>query len=557
MTKKNNTGLSPYWRDYYLNECDIAGNQPPPITERKLKSISLFSGVGGIDIACELCNIETVAFCEMDYYCQKLLKKRFYNSYVVGEDEKIKDGIPIFPDVTKLEAQKGQTGEVILYYDGKAETQFKEVQAVHGGFPCQPYSGAGQRLGNSDVRALFGEIIRLLDTIRPRWFLGENVAHFKKLGLDGILTSLERVGYDTWSCTLPANGRNAPTSRARIFIIGFDREYTAVHDKRTTFGGDAEKADENGNAGQADSGRGFDWQGSGGEEQLQSSNGGRTETLADEIQTTGLAEHQRKNICPLPDGEGRGNVRSTRQLEEWAWTPVDVRSYNGQDICEPKIRRVCNGYGTDILASERNQIRAAGNAVNPIQAYPIIRYLRYVDDMLLSGEYDFELHEHIQEKAKQIIAGMTDEQWKELRTKFWAKWNDNRFEPSEREKLYHADQKYQPYKMYANVTCNEKNCRETNAKIRGKGAGPMCNKPMDGKERWVETTFYNLFKTNITFMKIVLKDSKALYSKKQPLIEEIWRQMLDGEMLCDENKLGQILMEAGPIQHDTCFFAAE
>ena len=62
------------WRDWYLNTCDIEGTNPPAIdTRRTINCISLFSGIGGINIACELCGIKTVAFCEMNPFGQRLL----------------------------------------------------------------------------------------------------------------------------------------------------------------------------------------------------------------------------------------------------------------------------------------------------------------------------------------------------------------------------------------------------------------------------------------------------------------------------------------------------
>ena len=88
-----------------------------------------------------------------------------------------------------------------------------------GGFPCQPWSLAGKRLGEKDDRHLGPEMLRLVAELRPRWVVGENVVGFVGLGLDGMLAELENLGYAWWAAIIPAVAVDAPHRRDRIWIV--------------------------------------------------------------------------------------------------------------------------------------------------------------------------------------------------------------------------------------------------------------------------------------------------------------------------------------------------
>lgn len=163
-----------------------------------MKALSLFTGIGGIDLAAEWAGIETVAMCERDTFCQRVLKKHWAN-------------IPIYDDVCTL-TKEG------LEADGIGAIEF-----IFGGYPCQPFSSAGKRKGKSDDRHLWPEVKRLLETIRPRWFVGENVAGHITLGLDEVLTDLDNIGYTAQPVSIPAFAVNAEHERERIFIIAHDK----------------------------------------------------------------------------------------------------------------------------------------------------------------------------------------------------------------------------------------------------------------------------------------------------------------------------------------------
>ena len=111
------------------------------------------------------------------------------------------------------------------------------------------------------------------------------------------------------------------------------------------------------------------------------------------------------SVCP-----GQSEVSFEREI----WTPCDTGVYNGENFFEPKIRRVRNGNGAGVSKDYIAQIMAAGNAVNPIQIYPLIRYLKHIDDLIAHGDSRIVLHDKIKRKASEIIANFSPEQRERL-----------------------------------------------------------------------------------------------------------------------------------------------
>ncbi|MEY9097088.1 DNA cytosine methyltransferase [Paenibacillus sp. RC84] len=159
-----------------------------------MKALSLFSGIGGIDLACEWAGIETVAFCEREPFPQKVLRKHWPE-------------VPIYDDVCTLTKER-------LEADG-----IGTIDLIHGGYPCQPFSYSGKRKGKVDDRYLWPEYFRLVKELKPRWVVGENVAGHVTLGLDEALSDLEGAGYTNRAFIIPACAVDAPHRRDRVFIV--------------------------------------------------------------------------------------------------------------------------------------------------------------------------------------------------------------------------------------------------------------------------------------------------------------------------------------------------
>jgi len=161
-----------------------------------LKLLDLFSGIGGFSLGLERTGgFETVAFCEIDKFCQKVLRKHWPH-------------VRQYTDVTKLTAAQ-------LTADGIT------VDAICGGFPCQDISlaGGGAGMGEGTRSGLWSEYARLIGELRPRYVIVENVSALLGRGLDRVLGDLAQIGYDAeWHC-IPASAIGAPHQRDRVWII--------------------------------------------------------------------------------------------------------------------------------------------------------------------------------------------------------------------------------------------------------------------------------------------------------------------------------------------------
>jgi len=206
-----------------------------------LTHLSLFSGVGGLDIAASWAGFRTVGLCEWADYPRKVLSKRFPN-------------VPIWKDIRTL------TGE-----DFYEKTGLRTVNLISGGFPCQPFSAAGKRRGKDDDRYLWPEMCRVIDELRPTWVIGENVAGLvsmaepvgkailesrtvsrmpgedryqaillqqERMLFNGILQDFDRIGYEVQPFIIPACGVDAPHRRDRLAIVGYSNRNEQFANKK-------------------------------------------------------------------------------------------------------------------------------------------------------------------------------------------------------------------------------------------------------------------------------------------------------------------------------------
>jgi DNA-cytosine methyltransferase len=176
--------------------------------QKMYKIVDLFSGIGGFSYAAEqiVGGFETIAFVEQDDYCQKVLRKHWHD-------------VPIYSDIRSFDAK-----------------EYKDADIVVGGFPCQPWSVAGSQRGSEDDRDLWHEMVRVIEDIRPRWIIGENVSGFvtMPMGLRRSLVDLESIGYKAIPYLIPAAAVDAKHRRMRCWIVGYSE-----HDgsSTTTFRG--------------------------------------------------------------------------------------------------------------------------------------------------------------------------------------------------------------------------------------------------------------------------------------------------------------------------------
>jgi len=158
---------------------------------------SLFSGIGGFDLAAEWMGWENKFHCDTNTFSRKLCQFYWPNS---------------------------------KSYDNIKTTDFTiwrgKIDVLSGGFPCQPFSTAGKRLGKEDERHLWPEMFRAIKEIKPRYIVGENVRGIlswsEGLVLEEVYSDLESEGYEVQTILLPAVGVNAPHKRDRVWIVAKD-----------------------------------------------------------------------------------------------------------------------------------------------------------------------------------------------------------------------------------------------------------------------------------------------------------------------------------------------
>ena len=296
-----------------------------------LTHLSLFSGIGGLDLAAEWAGFTTVGQCEFADYQTKVLEKHW-------------------PDVPRWRNIRTLTKE--SFYE---RTGLRTIDVVSGGFPCQPFSVAGKQKGKEDDRYLWPEMLRVIRELRPRCVVGENVPGIIKIAAGQVVKDLERAGYHVVVFNFEAAAVGAWHRRSRVFFTGIaenvenagcggrcEPENVCKQPRRTEFIG-ASKTLSN----------------------PKSERQQRERTCGEQISRTRFDEKQserRSDVYNAVRGRCTGDARR-EQSQEFA----DGRCW----ATEPDVGRVAHG-----IPNRVDRIKCLGNAVVPQQAYPIFKALR-------------------------------------------------------------------------------------------------------------------------------------------------------------------------------------
>ena len=269
-----------------------------------MRMLDLFSGIGGFALAAKWRwgeDLDLVGFCEIEKYAQKVLNKNF-------------PGVPIYEDITKLNGN-----------------DFKDIDLITGGFPCQDISIAGKGEGIEGSRSgLWTELHRIIGEIRPRYALIENVPMLTIRGGTRVIADLTQIGYDAEWTIIGADDVGAWHRRKRIWICAYPR--------------------------------------------YDESQGRQESEERHEYQRGWDARSEPTSLCSdVPDTDGARLEGERKLTEPTAQEGISRSRYNGREwfwAIEPELGRVAHG-----IPNRVDRLKGLGNAIVPQVAYEIMKRL--------------------------------------------------------------------------------------------------------------------------------------------------------------------------------------
>lgn len=326
---------------------------------------SLFSGIGGFDLAAEWMGWQNIFHCEWNPFGQKVLKHHFPNS---------------------------------ITYENICTTDFTihrgQIDILTGGFPCQPYSTAGKRLGKADERHLFPEMLRAIKEIKPKWIIGENVRGLISwnggMVFHEVCDDLEREGYEVQPFLIPAAGVNAPHQRYRVWFVAYSNDQRGGAGSGQIQREDGEISKRNDNAKSSDTGI-FN---------ATNTDSRGLERTTEERWDSKHAEWDNGNMAQKTYATHTNNImcqcRNIGTEERWEKQSIRTESFSKPTDWKefPTVSPIC--FGDDGLSGRldsisfpkwRNEsIKAGGNAIVPQVALQIFKAIEQMEFFLTNNQ---------------------------------------------------------------------------------------------------------------------------------------------------------------------------
>jgi len=328
--------------------------------------LSLFSGIGGIDLAAEWAGFETICFVENDKYCQKVLNKHWPDVPII---EDVKDVTKERIQGVKADTEGRNAGEQAESEGGQdiGGGSEKGITLISGGFPCQPHSVAGVRKGSDDKRNLWPEFRRIIGEIKPRWVLAENVPGLftsdARRFFGTILSDLAEMGYAVGWATYGAVDVGALHRRNRVFIVGYS-EHPGWDAPEVR--GSIEEGSDNSQTRQKPTSKSY-----GSSEQsgdvADTKNIGIQGSWPTGEQESGTHAGEGLSMCGGPE-PGADQWATERRLGESTNGLPERLDCNWGDGWEEGIPRVIKGQKNRV-----DRLKCLGNAVVPQQIYPVLK----------------------------------------------------------------------------------------------------------------------------------------------------------------------------------------
>ena len=297
-----------------------------------MKIGSLCTGYGGLDLAVEaFFEAETIWCAEFDKHASKLIEQRF--------------GIPNYGDIKQIDW-----------------ASLEPIDILTAGYPCQPFSHAGYRKGESDERHIWPFILQGISIIRPKIIILENVRGHLSLGFKEVLADLAQNGYDAKWCVVRASDVGAPHQRARLFIVAYPANSGCTQGLSCRFESTITKSQSNG--------------------------------CSSDSNCDACKESRRATLCVpgeserLPDWQNKGKARHEHRFSR-EMDRQDIPNTLDQGRLNVKfveyMMGLPNGWVTDLDFTRAQQLKMLGNGVVPQQAYYALKQLMTYPQKLSTG----------------------------------------------------------------------------------------------------------------------------------------------------------------------------